>query len=132
MEKRNQIKKIKFTVEVTGTGYSAYAVDYPVFTTGETYDELIKNMNESFEFYIEEEGVEWNYELVPVLDMQQFFEYFKVINASALANKIHMNKSLLLQYAKGIKKPSPKQAKRIIDGVKEVGKELSSINFDHA
>jgi hypothetical protein len=40
-----------------------------------------------------------------------------------------MNQSLLAQYIKGIKKPSVAQTKRILQGVQQIGKELSEIRF---
>ena len=64
-----------------------------------------------------------------MLDLQQFFEFYKVINAKALSDRIGMNQSLLAQYIKGIKKPSPKQANRILKGVQQVGRELASVRF---
>jgi len=38
-----------------------------------------------------------------------------------------MNQSLLSQYVNGIKKPSEKQARRILEGVVNFGRELSHI-----
>ncbi len=63
------------------------------------------------------------------LDLPKFFEFYKVINAKALSERIGINQSLLAQYIKGIKKPSPNQTQRILKGVQEVGKELASIQF---
>jgi len=40
-----------------------------------------------------------------------------------------MNQSLLAQYINGIKKPSANQTKRILQGVQQVGKELTAIQF---
>ena len=125
-------KTVKFTVEVTDTGYSAYAVDYPVVTTGSDYEELKQNINDAFELYMEAAELDFKYELAPVLDVPQFFEYYNVINASALAKKIGMHQSLLAQYAKGHKTPSAKQVSRIVSGVQEIGKELASIKFQVA
>ena len=51
----------------------------------------------------------------------------KYIKLSNLADRIGMNYSLLRQYAKGIKTPSPKQARRINNGIKELAEEL--LNF---
>jgi hypothetical protein len=47
------------------------------------------------------------------LDLPQFFEFYKVINAKALSERIGMNQSLLAQYIKGIKKPSSNQTLKI-------------------
>ena len=46
-----------------------------------------------------------------------------------LAKRIGMNESLLSQYVHGVKKPSVAQTNRILAGIREIGQELSSINF---
>jgi hypothetical protein len=63
------------------------------------------------------------------MDLPQFFEQYKVINVKALSERIGMNQSLLAQYIKGNKKPSPAQTERILKGVHEVGKELAAVEF---
>jgi len=40
-----------------------------------------------------------------------------------------MNYSLLIQYVKGIKKPSTKQTVKILEGMQQMGKELMEINL---
>ena len=62
-------------------------------------------------------------------DLESFFDFYKVINAKALSERIGMNQSLLAQYIKGIKKPSPAQTKRILAGVQQIGKELTEVSF---
>ena len=62
-------------------------------------------------------------------DLESFFDFYKIINAKALSERIGMNQSLLAQYIKGIKKPSVPQTKRILEGVQQVGRELSEIRF---
>jgi len=47
-------KKIKIIVEKTGTGFSAYSEDYPIFTTGRTVPELINNSHEAAQLYFED------------------------------------------------------------------------------
>lgn len=122
--------KIDITVEKTKTGYSAYAEKYPVYTVGKSLEELKANILESINLYEEQRGkVVSEEDLRIMLDLQQFFEFYKVINAKALSERIGMNQSLLAQYIKGLKKPSPKQATRILKGVQQVGKELASIRF---
>lgn len=122
--------KIEMIVEKTRTGYSAYAGKYPVFTAGKTLDELKSNMVESLNLYFgrkKEQLTEKNLKIT--LDLPQFFEFYKVINAKALSDRIGMNQSLLAQYIKGIKKPSANQTNRILKGVQQVGHELASIRF---
>lgn len=122
--------KIEMIVEKTRTGYSAYADKYPVVTVGKTLEELKSNMIESLNLYFgskRELLTERNLKIT--LDLPQFFEFYKVINAKALSERIGMNQSLLAQYIKGIKKPSANQTNRILKGVQQVGHELSSIRF---
>ena len=117
-------------VEKTKTGYSAYAEKYPVYTVGNSLEELKTNILEALNLYFEKQGktIAEN-ELKISLDLPQFFEFYKVINAKALSERIGMNQGLLAQYIKGIKKPSPMQTQRILKGVQQVGKELAAIRF---
>lgn len=122
--------KIEMTVEKTRTGYSAYAEKFPVYTVGKSLEELKSNILEALNLHMVRKGKTVGEEDLRItLDLQQFFEFYKVINAKALSERIGMNQSLLAQYIKGIKKPSPKQATRILKGVQQVGKELASIRF---
>lgn len=122
--------KIEMIVERTNTGYSAYAEKYPVYTVGNSLEELKTNIIEALNLHFEKQGktITEN-ELKISLDLPQFFEFYKVINAKALSERIGINQSLLAQYIKGIKKPSPKQTNRILKGVQQVGKELAAIQF---
>jgi DNA-binding transcriptional regulator YdaS (Cro superfamily) len=63
------------------------------------------------------------------IDIPQFFQYYRVINSKFLARRIGMNESLLSQYVHGIKKPSATQTNRILAGIREIGVELSNLNF---
>ena len=122
--------KIEVIVERTKTGYSAYAEKYPVYTTGKSLEELKSNIQEALNLYFDGEKKEITAnDLRLTLDLPQFFEFYKVINAKALSERIGMNQSLLAQYVKGVKKPSPSQTNRILKGVQQVGRELASIRF---
>lgn len=122
--------KIEMIVEKTNTGYSAFANKYPVYTTGATLEELKTNMLEAINLFFEKKGKSIDQDdLKIIMDLPQFFAFSKVINAKALSEKIGINQSLLAQYIKGIKKPSNKQTKRILNGVQQVGKELASLQF---
>ncbi len=118
------------TVEKTDTGFSAYSEDYPIFTTGQSIPELINSAYEATEFYFEEEKVKVEPKDIKFeIDFKQFFKYYKVINAKFLAEKIGMNATLLSQYVSGTKKPSAKQAEKILNGIHQIGQELSGINL---
>jgi predicted RNase H-like HicB family nuclease len=122
--------KIEMIVERTKTGYSAFAKKYPIFTVGNSLQELKTNMLEALNLHFEKKGkVFTETDLKISLDLPQFFEFYKVINAKALSERIGINQSLLAQYVKGIKKPSPNQTIRILKGVQQVGNELAAIRF---
>lgn len=122
--------KVEIIVEKTKTGYSAYAENYPVYTTGKSLDVLKNKMIEALNLYFEKEKKTiTEKDLKIILDLPQFFEFYKVINAKALSERIGMNQSLLAQYIKGYKKPSTTQVQRILKGVQQIGTELSAIRF---
>ena len=123
-------KKIEIIVERTKTGYSAYAQKYPIASTGKNLNLLKSNFLKALNFYFEDEHKTFSEDdLKIVLDLPQFFEFYKVINAKALSERIGMNQSLLAQYIGGQKKPSASQVNRILAGVNQIGKELSEIRF---
>ncbi|TSA32997.1 MAG: XRE family transcriptional regulator [Porphyromonadaceae bacterium] len=124
------MKKIDFTVEKTNTGYSAYAEKHMIYTAGSNWEELEYNILEATNLYFEDEGkVVTPDDLRISLDLPQFFEFYKVINASALSERIKMNQSLLAQYISGHKKPSAAQLQRILKGIRQVGRELAEIHI---
>jgi len=123
-------KKMKMIVEKTKTGFSAYASDLPVVTAGGSIAELQKNILEVLNFYYEDYGYEVRKtNIVLEIDLQQFFQYYKVLNAKHLAEKIGMNPTLLSQYVQGRKKPSLRQSERIMNGIQQIGKELSELRL---
>ena len=122
--------KLEIIIERTKTGYSAYSEKFPVYTAGKSLEDLKSNILEAINLYLEDQGKSVTEDdLRIMLDLPQFFEFYKVINAKALSERIGMNQSLLAQYIKGIKKPSASQTNRILKGVQQVGKELAGIRF---
>lgn len=124
--------KIKVKVEKTTTGFSAYAEKYSAFTTGKTVTELVTNMVESLNLYFEEAGakkVVTPNDLLFEVDLTSVFEVFPVINVKALSGRLGMNYTLISQYASGKKKPSAKQAEKILEGIHEIGRELSELTL---
>ena len=122
-------KKIKIIVEKTKTGFSAYSEEYPIFTTGRTIPELINNALEATQLNFEEEFEITHENLKFEIDFAQFFQYYKVLNAKFLAEKIGMNPTLLSQYVQGHKKPSKNQTEKILSGIHQIGQELSEMNL---
>jgi predicted RNase H-like HicB family nuclease len=123
-------KKILMVVEKTDTGFSAYSVDYPIYTTGISIADLIKNAYEAANLFYEDqdiilEGDNLKFEL----DFKQFFQYYNVINSKLLAQRIGMNPTLLSQYVTGHKKPSETQTEKILIGIHQIGQELAEISL---
>jgi predicted RNase H-like HicB family nuclease len=123
-------KKIASKVEKTKTGFSVYAIDYPVFTTGKTISELTRNLKEALNLYFEDDGISIDEKNIHLeIDLKQFFQFYRVLNAKFLANRIGMNPTLLSQYVQGRKKPSVVQTEKILTGILEIGKELSTLQL---
>ena len=122
-------KQIKLIIEKTETGFSAYAEEHPVFTTGRTVPELINNAYEATRLYFEDQFEITRDQIKFEIDFAQFFRYFKVLNAKFLAERIGMNPTLLSQYVQGRKKPSPQQTEKILAGIHQIGQELSDMNL---
>ena len=125
-------RKIIVILEKTKTGFSAYPLDEEIAagTTGRTIAELQDNILEVLNFYFQEEGYEVSKANIQLqIDLQQFFQYYKVLNARHLAEKIGMNPTLLSQYVQGRKKPSQRQNERIIHGIQQIGKELAELRL---
>jgi hypothetical protein len=128
------MKKPKITITVTkeDTGYSANALVNGNFiaTESETFEELKTNVMEAVNLTFEDQGFAYTIDEIQFeYDLGSFFDFYKVINAKALSERIGMNQSLLAQYIKGIKKPSAPQTKRILEGVQQIGRELSEVQF---
>ena len=123
-------KKAKFIIEKTKTGFSGYSKESPVSTTGKNFTELLSNTVEAMNLFYEDQDIQVTAgDIEFEIDLQQFFQYYRVINAKFLAERIGMNESLLSQYVQGRKKPSAKQTNKILHGIQEIGRELAGINL---
>lgn len=128
------MKKPKIIMKVVKeeTGFSANTTlnDMLIATQAEDMEELKINIIDVLNLSFEDQRITFTIEDVTLKpDLPSFFEFYKVINAKALSERIGMSQSLLSQYINGIKKPSANQTKRIIGGVQRLGKELTAIQF---
>lgn len=124
------MKKINVIVEKTRTGYSAYIEEYSAFGLGDTIGEVKRNMLDGLNFYFEDKGKKITMDdLKFKIDLSSFFDLYPIINTSALSRKVGMNKTLLSQYSTGKKKASEKQVQRILEGIREAGKELAQVQL---
>ena len=125
-------RKVGVVVIKEDKGYSATCTIGQTFvgTEAESFEELKASLLEALNFTYEEEGNKYVLgDLSFEFDLESFFDFYRVINAKALSERIGMNQSLLAQYIRGIKKPSPAQTKRILMGVQQIGKELTDVSF---
>lgn len=124
--------KIKLTITKEDAGYSTHTLvkGHFIGTEGETFEELKANILEAVNLTFGDTGFVYDVKEIQFeYDLESFFDFYKVINAKALSERIGMNQSLLAQYIKGIKKPSAIQTKRILKGVQQIGRELSEVRF---
>lgn len=124
-------------VEKTGTGFSAYTKEVEgLATIGDNLSELKRNFNEVLHYhveYLQEKGENvttndfiTNY----VLDLEQFFEYFNVINKSAFAEHYAgINQSLFRQYTKKLAPLSDDKMLQISRGLHKLADELSDLTL---
>ena len=124
--------KIVITVIKENEGYTATAIVNNNFiaTEAASFEDLRENVLEALNLTFEDKGIVYTLdEIIFEYDLESFFEFYKVLNVKAFSERIGMNQSLLAQYIKCIKKPSPAQTKRILAGVQQIGKELSEVRF---
>jgi len=125
-------KKVKVVVIKEDQGYSAStSIDKNfIATQADSFEELKERMLTALNFTFEDRGLIFILnDIVFEYDLESFFDFYKVINAKALSERIGMNQSLLAQYIKGIKKPSSAQKRRILLGVQQIGRELTEVRF---
>ena len=124
--------KIKLNIIKEDVGYGATGKwkDRFMATCGDTWEELRKMIVEMVNLTFEDLGYTYTIDEIQFeYDLESFFDFYKVINAKALSDRVGMNQSLLSQYIKGIKKPSTAQTKRILQGVQQIGRELAEVRF---
>ena len=132
MEKTTGKPKITLDVIKEDAGYSAVGEwkNRILATQADNWEELQAMIVEMVNLSFEDLGHTYTIEEIKLTyDLESFFDFYKVINAKALSERIGMNQSLLAQYIKGIKKPSAPQTKRILQGVQQIGRELSEVRF---
>ena len=101
-----------------------------IATEAENFEELKSSILESLNLTFEDKDTIYTINDIRFeYDLESFFDFYKVINAKALSERIGMNQSLLAQYIRGLKKPSPAQTKRILRGVQQIGKELTEVRL---
>ena len=134
------MKNIKVVLERSDANYSAYIPELDgCIATGDSIKETKEKIEEAVAFHLtgmKEEGLDIpelfqnDYRFVYKIDFESLFDWFSgVLTKSGISKLTGMNQSLLSQYANGIKKPSPKQSKKIEQAIHNFGEELLHIQF---
>ncbi len=132
MKNKNNKPKIELTIIKEDSGYSAIGQweNRGLATSGDNWEHLQKMIGEMVNLVFEDLGYTYTLDEIKMkYDLESFFDFYKIINAKALSERIGMNQSLLAQYIKGIKKPSTMQTQRILNGVQQIGRELAEVRF---
>jgi len=120
------------TITKEDIGYSTHSLikNISINKEADSFDELKANILDAVNLSFEDKGFIYTVdEIKYTIDITSFFEFYKIINAKALSERIGINQSLLAQYIKGIKKPSAHQTNRILKVVQQVGRELAEVQF---
>lgn len=131
--------KVIVTLDRTKQGYTAYMPEVSgCFTVGDDLEQIKSNLLEVIELYKEgkkedsepmEEFLSEPLDFEYKMDIQSFISFYGIIKQSTIARLAGINSSLLRQYARGLKKPSEKQARKIEKAIHQLGRELLQVRF---
>ena len=127
---KHEKEVVTFKVEKVDGGYTAYAQARSILTEADTLNELNANITDALTLQCEHLGVKPDdFTIQLEYDLAALFDVYKVINVSALAERLEMNNSLISQYTSGKKTPSSKQKQRIVGMLHQIGKELTQLTI---
>lgn len=130
MKKLKLPKKFCWRIEQTESGFSAYEVKLPLFTTAAEMAELLNHCYEAEALYFDKEESELaTIQHQFIWDWRSFFNHYRILNARLFAKRVGINPALLSQYMSGNKVPSWRQQQKLVAGVKKIGEELSQFDF---
>lgn len=133
-------RQLTVIIEKADNNYSAYidGID-GIVTTGNTIDEIKKNMVEAIELYVETckeldlecpEELEGDYQLNFKMDVKSLLEFYSGIFTKAGLERITgINQKQLWHYASGNRNPRPEQKIKIETALHKLGEDLLSINL---
>ena len=133
-------RQLTVIIEKADNNYSAYidGID-GIITTGNTIDEIKKNMVEAIELYVETckeldlecpEELEGDYQLNFKMDVKSLLEFYSGIFTKAGLERITgINQKQLWHYASGNRNPRPEQKIKIETALHKLGEDLLSINL---
>lgn len=118
-------KEFTAVIEKTGTGFSGYIKEVDgIASASDSLSEIKSDLLEALQMTNEKiQDEQINY----VIDLEQFFEYYNVINKTAFADYIGMNRSLFRQYTGGLTNLSDNKLLDITKGLHRLAKDFSDI-----
>jgi predicted RNase H-like HicB family nuclease len=137
-----EMEKVRVDVQWCDKNFGAsFGENVPgaVVFTAKTFEELIKEAEETLRFHVEgmlEDGddvpqwlrdgdYELEYNYIDVATMLRACEAYASLAAISRASGINQN--LLSHYATGLKRPRPEQRRRIVDGIHHIGARLMAV-----
>ena len=114
------MKTITATLEWSKDGYGIWFEEFPnIFSFAQFEDRSKKPL-----------WLKTGFEISIRFDTASFLNHYQYLFTKRALSKITgINKSLLSQYAIGLKKPRPKQSKKNENGIHELARELQRINL---
>jgi predicted RNase H-like HicB family nuclease len=119
----------KFVAQVKAPGF--------LFTTaGDSVPKVLENLQHLIADYLAHEGATaayWQGITISAIafectyNLSAFFEHYKELKISAIANRAGINTNLLQQYVSGNKRASESQAKKIETAIHHLANELKQI-----
>ena len=128
---------IKIIIEKTSNFYSAYAENVEgIYGAGATVLKTKESILKSLELYVKYNKkklpkiLQGDYSVKYRFDAQSLLNYYKGIFTNASLEKITgINQKQIQHYASGLKKPRELQKRKIQTGLRNLAKELQSIEL---
>ena len=128
---------IKIIIEKTSDFYSAYAENVEgIYGAGATVQKTKESILKSLELYVKYNKkklpkiLQGDYSVKYRFDAQSLLNYYKGIFTNASLEKITgINQKQIQHYASGLKKPRELQKRKIQTGLRNLAKELQSIEL---
>ena len=128
---------VKIIIEKTSDFYSAYAENVEgIYGAGATVQKTKESVVKSLELYVKYNKkrlpkiLQGDYSVKYRFDAQSLLNYYKGVFTNASLEKITgINQKQIQHYASGLKKPRELQKRKIQTGLRNLAKELQSIEL---